>query len=217
MRSYLTREDFHESFPNLSDGLCDDLYNLFISWLRIDERLLSKERRCTEMLAWSEVLEARTNERGDLIARIRPEISRGLRNQWYKFDEEVQYSIVAEMLEPYGFRKGAGWYNWVFIKDGAKFQMMQNDVTQLQDGHWIFVSRVELAQWEKEHVEKHWGLFSGALDSRNNAIEKLDTQEMPRVKEPTIEHLLPPFQLDEGEDYEEKDDWSWFDDSDLPF
>ena len=117
------------------------------------------------MTTWSEVLEARTNERGDLIARIRPEISRGLRNQWYKFDEEAQYSIVAEMLEPYGFRKGAGWYNWVFIKDGAKFQMMQNDVTQLQDGHWIFVSRVELAQWEKEHVEKHWGLlgcgFSG--------------------------------------------------------
>lgn len=57
------------------------------------------------MTTWSEVLEARTNERGDLIARIRPEISRGLRNQWYKFDEEAQYSIVAEMLEPYGFRK----------------------------------------------------------------------------------------------------------------
>lgn len=171
------------------------------------------------MTTWSEVLEARTNERGDLIARIKPEYVWPSRRQWRKHDEEVQYEIIAELLRPYGFRKGAGWYNWVFIKDGAKFQMMQNDVGQLYEGYWIFVSRVELAQWEKEYIKKHWGLFSGALDSRNNAIEKLDTQEMPRVKEPTVKHPLPLFQLDDDEDeeYEEKDDWTWFDDSDLPF
>ena len=171
------------------------------------------------MTTWSEVLEARTNERGDLIARIKLEYVEPLRKQWGMYDEEVQYDILASMLEPYGFDWACAWYDWTFIKDEAKYHFTPDDWKHLRMGFWIFVSRVELAQWEKEYLENHGGLYSGFLGDLNRAIETIESQEMPRVKEPTVEHPLPPFQLDddEDEDYEEKDDWTWFDDSDLPF
>lgn len=128
------------------------------------------------MATWSEVLDARTNERRDLFARIRPEYVGKI--EWDAYDEEVQYEIVGYMLQPYGFEAAAAWHHWTFVLDGGKYHIKHYELLQLMEGQWIAVDRVEMAQWEKEYYRENGGLYSGAYTGRSDAIAAMNLQPM---------------------------------------
>lgn len=161
------------------------------------------------MPAWSEVLEARTNERGDLFMRIKPAYVESLLKQWDKYEEEVQYDIVLEMLARYGFESGAAWHHWTFVKDDGKYKMNASDFSQLRWGYWVCIDRVEMEQWEREFYERHGGLFSGpGYFGRSKIIDEMDLQPMPVVFSSYCEPI--------NDWYDEQGRFE-FDEDDLPF
>lgn len=170
------------------------------------------------MPAWSEVLEARTNERGDLFVRIKPAYVESLMRQWVNYDEEVQYDIVASMLEPYGFEVAAAWHHWTFVKDAGKYKMNASDLSQLKWGYWIVIDRVEMEQWEREYYERYGGLYSGpGYLGRDMIIDEMNLQPLPKVRTSYCESINWDDDNDDDWTMFDKDNWSVFDDTDIPF